>query len=125
MNVTGTFQVGNLVDYNGAVKVPLKTLQHILALDNITTVRFDEAFFIRIKHNTMTHGGIEIPPDDHDSMLARTFPIGMKLLVPAGVSLESQTSEKFMGRVLHGRIPEPMRVRCDGIFARMQKLESF
>jgi hypothetical protein len=125
MNVMAVFQVRNLIDYNGAVKLPLKTLQRILTVHNITAVRFNEALGLGIIHNTMTHGGIEFPPDDHDSMLVGTLPVSSELLVLAGVGLESQTLQKLMGDVLHGHIPKTMWVRGDGIFARMQKLKSF
>ena len=120
MNVMGGYQVRNLIDHNGAIKLTLQTLELVLTLHNVTTIRLDESFGLTIKHDTVTHDGIEFPPDDHDSVLAGAVPIGLELLIPSGMCLESQTSEMLVSYILHGDITKPMRVRNEFVLTRMQ-----
>ncbi len=119
MKVTESLRVWDSVDDDGSVELSLQTLQSVRGQYHISAAWLDELFGVRIEENAMTHGRIEVPPNNHDGVLLDAILIALELAILPGMSFESQPAQQLVRLVFHREGTPTMAIRFRHFLAGM------
>jgi len=119
MKVTESLRGWDSIYDDGSIELPLQTLQSVRGQYHISSAWLDELFGVRIEENAMTHGGIEIPPNNHDGVLFDAILIALELAILPGMSLESQTAQQLVRLVFHRKGTPTVAIRLRHFLAGM------